>query len=158
MSKKILVSILTLCMMVSLCACSGTKDNDKDNDRDKDNNKPNTENVSETNTESTGNTENAGNAGSDSAVSGKVHYTVKVVDENNNPIAGVLVQLCSDTCFPTTTNADGVAEWDLEEAEYKASFLNQQEPAAGYTYSTDAKDFYFEKGATELTIVLKAVK
>lgn len=143
MMKKLLMSVLMLCMAVSLCACgNGGTDTEKDSEKNSESGQlPGSE---KDNTEK------------ESADSGKVRYTVKIVDENNKPIAGVLVQLCSDTCFPTSTNAEGVAEWNLAEAKYKASFLGGDTPAAGYTYSTDAKEFYFESGKTEMTIVLKS--
>lgn len=143
--KKLLTILMMLCMVVSLCACGNSGDN--------------TEKDTEKNSESSQLPESEKDENEkDTTATGKVHYTVKVQDDKGNPIAGALIQLCATSCFPTTTNAEGVAEWDLEEAEYKASFLNVDTPAAGYTYSTDAKEFYFESGATELTIVLKAVE
>lgn len=80
-------------------------------------------------------------------------YTVTVVDEEGNPIAGAMVQLCQETCFPGATNEDGVAAFALDEAEYKVSFLFLP---TGYTYSTEAQEFYFESGSKDLTITLKA--
>lgn len=89
---------------------------------------------------------------------GKVTYTVTVTDEGGNPVTGALIQLCAESCFPTSTNAEGVATWTLAEEDYKASFLNVDAPAEGYTYvDPDETDFYFESGETEMTIVLKAV-
>lgn len=80
-------------------------------------------------------------------------YIVTVVDEAGNPIAGAMVQLCKDTCFPGVTGADGVAKFVLAEDEYKVSFLALP---AGYTYVDDTQEFYFEDGSMELTITLKA--
>lgn len=145
--KKLLVSVLVLSMVMGICACGNTQGTGKGTE---DSEKPS---VSTESTEQKPNTEE----NKVTEESSKTTYTVKVVDENGAPIANVLVQLCATTCFPTSTNAEGVATWELDEAEYKASFLNVDEPAAGYTYSTDAKDFYFESGSTELTIVLKAL-
>lgn len=82
-------------------------------------------------------------------------YTVKVVDESGAPIAGAMVQLCKDNCYPNVTDANGEAFFELAEDSYKVSFLMLP---AGYTYSTDAQEFYFENGASELTIVLKATE
>jgi len=143
--KKLLTAILMLGMVFSLCACGNGEDN-TEKGSEKESVSSETPNSEVKDTEK------------DTVTSDKVHYTVKVVDENNNPIAGVLIQLCAESCFPTSTNAEGVAEWDLDAAEYKASFLNKETPAAGYTYSTEATEFYFENGSTELTIVLKAVE
>lgn len=80
-------------------------------------------------------------------------YLVTVVDEAGNPIAGAMVQLCKDTCFPGVTGADGVAKFVLAEDAYKVSFLALP---AGYTYVDDTQEFYFEDGSMELTITLKA--
>lgn len=80
-------------------------------------------------------------------------YTVTVVDENGTPIAGAMVQLCKDTCFPGVTDANGVAKFTLAEDEYKVSFLALP---AGYTYVDDTQEFYFADGSMELTITLKA--
>ena len=81
-------------------------------------------------------------------------YKVTVQDEEGNPIVGALVQLCQDTnCFPSPTGADGVAVFNLEEADYKVSFLKLPD---GYEYTTEETNFYFADGSKELTIVLKA--
>ena len=50
------------------------------------------------------------------------------------------------------TDANGQAKFSVMEADYKVSFLSLP---AGYTYSGDAQEFYFEEGF-ELTITLKA--
>ena len=83
----------------------------------------------------------------------KVIYTVTVVDEEGNPVSGALVQLCLDACIPNMTDDNGVATYTVEEADYKVSFLQLPE---GYDYSTEEQEFYFEDGAFEMTIVLKA--
>ena len=80
-------------------------------------------------------------------------YYVTVVDEAGNPIAGAMVQLCKDTCFPGVTGEDGVAKFVLAQDEYKVSFLALP---AGYTYVDETQEFYFADGSMELTITLKA--
>ncbi len=80
-------------------------------------------------------------------------YTVTIQDENGNPIPGAMVQLCMDTCYPGIANDQGVAQFQVPEADYKVSFLSLPE---GFTYASDAQEFYFEAGSTEMTIVLKA--
>ncbi len=84
---------------------------------------------------------------------GKTTYTVTIQDENGNPIPGAMVQLCMETCIPGVADANGVATFQVAEADYKVSFLALP---AGFTYSGDAQEFYFEAGSTEMTIVLKA--
>lgn len=83
---------------------------------------------------------------------GKVTYTVKVVDEAGNPVASAAVQLCKDSCLPGMTNAEGVATFRVAEDAYKVSFMAM--PAG---FEAEAEEFYFEDGAYELTITLKAV-
>lgn len=84
---------------------------------------------------------------------GKVLYRVTVVDQDGNPISGAMVQLCLDTCLPGATNASGVAEFKVTEADYKVSLMMMP---AGYTYATEEQEFHFAEGSTELTITLKA--
>ncbi len=85
---------------------------------------------------------------------GLVTYTVKLVDEAGNPIVtGGVVQLCLEACIPNATNDQGTFSWTVAEADYKVSFIKLPE---GFTHATEATDYYFEAGSTELTIVLKA--
>lgn len=45
-------------------------------------------------------------------------YVFKVVDQNNNPVEGVVVQLCKATCeFTEKTNADGLTIYAGTETE-----------------------------------------
>ena len=83
----------------------------------------------------------------------KPTYTVTVVDENNTPIPGVIVQMCLEACVPGMTNADGVAEFFLPENDYKVSFVSIP---AGYELVGDQTDFYFADGENTMTITLKA--
>lgn len=84
---------------------------------------------------------------------GKVTYTVTVVDASGAPIAGAMVQICLDACYPGVTDANGQAKFSVLEEDYKVSFLSLP---AGYTYSGEAQEFYFEDGSFELTVTLKA--
>ena len=86
---------------------------------------------------------------------GKVTYTIKVVDENNNPLANVMVQLCLESCFPGLTDANGVATFSREKADYKVTFVSLPD---GYTYSSDVTEFHFEDGSTDMTITLKVAE
>lgn len=128
--KNIFVLVLALCMVFALCACGG--DTDANNEST----------ASTTNTTTSGATE-------ETVDDGKVTYTVKVVDENNEPIVGAMVQLCLDACIPAMTNLQGVATYRVAEAEYKVSFV--QVPV-GYTAA--ATEYYFAAGSYELTITL----
>ncbi len=88
--------------------------------------------------------------GANQTADSKVTYRIKVVDEANKPMPNVMVQLCKDSCFPATTNQEGVAEFNLAEAEYKASVTVMPEG-----YRAEAEEFRFEAGSYELTITLK---
>lgn len=83
-------------------------------------------------------------------------YTVKVVDEGGNPIAGAMVQLCAESCIPAVTDANGVATFPNAESrdDYKVSFVTLP---AGYDYVDENQAFYFAAGETEITLTLKAV-
>jgi hypothetical protein len=131
--KAILAFVLSLCMMLSLCACGNASGGTET-----------TEATKEPTVETTEATE---------ADDGKATYTIKVVDEAGNPIAGAMVQMCKETCLPGATNAEGVAEFNVvEDSEYKVSFLTVP---AGFEGAEEA--YYFEAGSYELTITLKAV-
>ncbi len=128
--KNILVLILVLCMAMSLIACGGNQEQP--------------EQTTTTPVETTEATE--------AIDDGKAEYKVTVVDEAGNPIANAMVQICKDSCLPGMTNAEGVATFNVAQEEgYKISFMTMPE---GYT--ADAEEFYFEAGATEITITLKA--
>lgn len=129
--KNILAMLLVLCMALSLCACG------------------NTDNTPETTAATTPSTSEATEDTKDNVQAG---YKVTVVDESGNPIANAMVQICKDSCLPGMTDANGVATFNVAEDEgYKVSFMTMP---AGYT--ADAEEFYFEAGATEMTITLKA--
>ena len=82
----------------------------------------------------------------------KVDYTVKVLDENGKPIAGVTVQLCDSFCVFATTDEEGVAAFKLKAGTYHASVMVLPK---GYAHVSDQTEFDFPAGATELTIRLK---
>lgn len=130
--KNILMLVLALCMVFALCACGETSGD-------------NNESTSGTTAGTTETTE----ATQDD---GKVTYTVKVVDEGGNPIAGAMVQLCLEACVPALTDAEGVATYNLAEADYKVSFVQMP---AGFT--ADETEYHFDAGKYDMTITLKAV-
>ena len=134
--RNIFVLMLTLAMVFVLCACGAVEN----------------EEAAPTTTAPTVTAPTEGET--EPTEDGKVTYTVKVVNEAGAPVVGAMIQLCLETCVPTTTDANGVATWkkDTEEA-YKVSFINIPE---GYTYADETTEFYFEDGKYEMTIVLKA--
>lgn len=131
-TKRILIFVLAVCLVFGLCACGASNGDPK-------------ETTAATTAETTPETE-------ETVDDGKVTYTVKVVDESGAPVANAAVQICKDSCLPGVTDAEGVATFRVAEDEgYKVSFLTVPE---GYT--AEAEEFYFETGATEMTITLTA--
>lgn len=125
--KNLIGFALMLCMVLSLCACGAAE----------------TEVTTEPAAAAIQETEDA-----------LTEYTVTVVDEEGNPVAGVMVQLCMDACYPGVTDEHGAAKYSVAEADYKASLLSLPE---GYEYADETREFYFEAGSTAVTITLKAV-
>lgn len=145
---RFMALVLALGMLFSLCACGAEPENQETN--------PSVEATSDTTEPSqteltTEATEGTTEPAEDAAVPS---YTVTVVDEQNNPLSGVLLQLCLDTCVPGRTNENGVAEFFLEEATYKVSLLSMPE---GYDYSGEEQEWYFSEGENTMTVVLKSV-
>ena len=130
--KSFIVLMLAVSMMFTLCACGGNGDDTAET----------TNKVEETTAEKVEETT--------VVADDKVTYKVTVVDEENNPVVGAMVQLCLDACIPALTNSNGVAEVNVVEEEYKVSFVTMPD---GYT--SDEEAYYFADGSYELTITLK---
>lgn len=83
---------------------------------------------------------------------GKVTYTVKVVDANGAPVAGVAVQFCDDNgCrMPVATNAEGIVTLTEAESNFHVTLASVPEG-----FVADTTEYYFD-GAFELTITLQA--
>lgn len=138
MKKRLVTLVLMFAMAVSLVACGG---NNAGNNTEKPNTESSQQEDKETEDEET---EETG-----------VIYTIKVVDEANNPVAGAVVQLCKDSCIPKETDANGVAEFKVSEVEDGYKGLVAVAPE-GYVY--DGGDVYFENGETEIVLVIKAAQ
>ena len=138
--KKFSLLALVLCLMLCLCACGGSE-------------APATEAPA---TEAPATEAPATEAPETEATlaEGMAVYTIKVVDEGGNPIAGAMVQMCKDSCIPGMTDAEGVASFTMAEDDYKVSFLTMP---AGFELVDETTEFYFESGSTEMTLTLKAV-
>ena len=161
--KNVFALLLALCMVFALCACGGNE-TPKNTDPAPETTQgsansgssideptlPESEEGDETPGETEKTEEN--NEPEAELPAGQVAYTVTVVDEGGNPVAGALVQICLEACFPGVTNAEGKVTYRVEEADYKVSFVSMP---AGYT--SDVNEFHFEEGKYELTITLKAV-
>ncbi len=89
----------------------------------------------------------------------QVTFRVKVVDEAGNPVAGVGVQICKESCVIGETNEEGWAEFtNAVEDGYHANIM--YEPA-GFEIpegkELDKSEVDFPAGQTELTLTLKVV-
>lgn len=138
--KKLLAMLMAAVMILGLCACGGNKEATEATQATE---------ATEATTEAT---EATNEATEETEPAGTV-YKVKVQDEAGNPVAGVMVQICFETCLPAMTNAEGVAEYHVDEAEYKVSFLMVPDG-----YAEDLTQYYFEDGAYEMTLTLKAAE
>ena len=138
--KKLSLLALVLCLALSLCACGGSE-------------APATE-APATQAPATEAPATEAPEAEPAIPEGMVQYTITVVDEGGNPIAGAMVQMCKDSCIPGMTDAAGVASFTMAEDGYKVSFLTMP---AGFELVDETSEFYFESGSTEMTITLKAV-
>lgn len=132
--KSFLAAVLAVCMMLTLAACGGSDPAPEAPAAEAD--------VSSSTTASTTTTTAAPTNAIPTPQDGEVLYTIKVVDTDGNPKAGVYVQLCLDTCVFAATDATGAAYFSKPEAEYKVAFTEQPE-----VY------YYFEDGSREMTLV-----
>jgi len=138
--KKLSLLALVLCLALSLCACGGSE-------------APATE-APATQAPATEAPATEAREAEPAIPEGMVQYTITVVDEGGNPIAGAMVQMCKDSCIPGMTDAEGVATFTMAEDDYKVSFLTMP---AGFELVDETSEFYFDNGSTEMTITLKAV-
>lgn len=142
MKKLLTVSLLVLSLLLCLCACGEGEET------------PTTDPAA-----TTAPTEAPTEAPTDpteevTEPSNEPTYTVTVVDEGGNPVSGAMVQLCLESCVPAITNENGVAEFFLDEADYKVSFVMIPD---GYELVGEETDFYFADGENTMTLTLKAI-
>ena len=141
--KSALLVMLTLCLMIGLCACgSNDSADDTATKTTQAAGKDSTAATTTTTTTQTTTTTTKANV---------AKYIVTVTDEAGNPVSGAFVQLCLESCTPCITNAEGQATYQMYVADYKVSFISVPE---GYEKPTE--EYHFEEGSYELTLVLKA--
>jgi len=140
--KKLFAALLLVCMVFTLCACGSNETPTEPQKTEPHTTAPVTTEPQPTDPEPT---EPQG-----------ATYTIQVVDEGGNPVAGAMVQLCAEICMPKITDAEGKAVYENQEerSDYKASVTSYP---AGYEALSEQTDFYFEEGAYEITITVKAV-
>ena len=134
---KIISLLIILCFAFCLCACGGDEESsvassDASSDVSSEASVESSEEVSEESSEAAA-------------------FTVTIVDAEGNPVSGVMVQICKESCFPAKSDENGIARFSIEITDgYKLSVTACPE---GYVYNGDA-EVYLESGATEYTITL----
>ncbi len=141
--RKLLAVVIAIMLMVAVSACGSDSPDQNTSDP-----------IKNTTAESTTQGNETENTTEPTTAAAEPDYQVTVVDENGNPISGVLLQMCLETCVPGKTNEDGIAEFYLDEADYKVSLLNMPD---GFDYSTDETEWYFASGEKTMTIMLKTI-
>lgn len=136
-TKQLIALFLVFGMMLCLCACTNADITD-----------PTTEPTTKTTVPTTNATEPTTEEPADPT------YVVTVVDEENAPVAGAWVQLCLESCVPAMTDENGVANFFLEEADYKVAFTVMP---PGYEYAGEEQEWHFAEGENTMTITLKKV-
>ena len=136
--KRLFALILSVCLVLCLCACGSAEQNPTTKATEP------TANATEPTTEATEPT---------TAVA-EPSYVVTVVDQNNEPVVGAWVQLCLESCVPAMTDENGVANFFLEEADYKVGFTVTP---AGYEFIDGVDAWYFAEGENTITITLNKV-
>ena len=139
-----LFCILAVAFMI-FCSCDINPDTDTSSEIESAPIEESSKNKTESSQE-----ESSEEAESTTAKPTKVTYTVTVVDEDGNALPGATVQLCvGDLCkLPSPTNAEGVATFSFDEAEYTVKVT-----LTGYTGEAS---YTFPEGSTELTVTLSA--
>ena len=80
----------------------------------------------------------------------KITYTVTVLDQNGTPVAGVAVQMCTETSclMPSPTDANGTATFTLTPDSYHVTIAACPD---GYS-AVAGQEFNFADNATSLTV------
>ena len=130
-TAKYLLLVLVLTLAFTLCACGEET-------------KPQEDDTTVTTTEAVTTTTTAPQK--------TAAFQVTVLDNEGNPVKGVMVQLCKENCVPKITDENGIAAFDVEITDgYK---LSVSSCPAGYTYTGEA-EIYLESGATAYTLELQ---
>ncbi len=89
--------------------------------------------------------------GSDAIAAGSALYTLVFVDQNGEPVEGVIANICDDSaCTPMTSDANGVIGFVYPSFAYHIQVIKVPD---GYTYDTTQESYLAEAGGvTEFAI------
>lgn len=142
---KIISLLIVLCLAVCLCACGGDVESSSAAE---------SSSASDSSLDASSEASSDASSEASSEVSEAAAFTVTVVDTEGNPVSGVMVQICKESCFPAKSDENGLAKFSVEITDgYK---LSVTACPAGYVYNGEA-EVYLEDGATEYTVTLDAV-
>lgn len=142
MKKFMRIFALIAVMSLLLCGC-GDSNPAETNDPDP---------TGTTGSEPVGSSETTVPTVTDPVDDGKKTYTVTILDQDGNPVAGVSVQFCDEnnTCqLPVKTNDQGIVSKRLPEMVYHVTLTLPE------GYSCDTLEYNLE-GTTELTVTVNA--
>lgn len=150
MNKRKLTGLLSvlcvlLCALVLFCACGTEGSTTETGSSEVTTTAPDPATDPETNEETDPET--------DTVADSKVTYTITVVDQDGNAVAGVEVQMCdvNGICLlPVVTNENGIATFEQDEAVYYVTIPSCPE---GYTADSTVKH-NFDEGSTEMTVTI----
>ena len=138
LTKRLLALVLGLTMLLCLAACGEQTETSTPVESS-------AESVAETFSEA------SAEASSEASLPEEAKFSVTVVDQDGNPVSGVYVQICKESCVFAMSDENGVAVFEAEITDgYKLSVLSLPE---GYTYEGEA-EIHLEYGATEYTLTL----
>lgn len=158
------VVLLTVSMLMLIVSCGDDKDADPNNSVSStapSATNPTSSSQGGTSSSSDGSTDSS-NPGTDNPDNDNPNLvTVKVVDQNGNPIKGAEVQICQESCFskPIVTGNDGTGsrEYTLSDAQLKAR-VRKIDGMDDYLVPATEGYVYFKAGERTLTITIRKVE
>lgn len=92
----------------------------------------------------------------ETTVDTRTQYTIKVVDEEGNALAGVAAQYCTEeSCSFGTSNAEGVITFKSDVTDPTAYYIVVKMAPEGYTFDEEQK-FYFDENCEAIVTVAKS--
>ncbi len=142
---RMVAMLLALVTVLAFVACTPTGEDS-------------TAGTSESSTPSSSSTQSTNSTKATQAVT----FRVKVVDEDGNPVEGVYVQICKESCLLKVSNAEGWAEFTNPYEEGYHANINGLDPEVCPVTVPEGKilditEYDFEAGEKEMTLTLKFI-